>query len=270
MLEANEPEIIVVDDASPDGSGSDLERDSGRLNFTLVSNALNLGFGPTVNRGASLASGEFIAVSNTDIEFTEEAPAHVVLERLASALGDQSIGAAMPCVYKTSPAFLGVENLNEIWASRGLLWLRRLPKAKDLSAAGETPSEPGDASVLKTVLCGAFFVMRRRDFQQLGGFDPVYTPYYLEDVELGARIEAGGRSVVLCRDITILHRHNLSISERDEAGRQRNHYQRNQLTFTRAWGREYGVKSPRIWHFLRALRSFVKGEFRLGMNYLGK
>jgi hypothetical protein len=47
--------------------------------------------------------------------------------------------------------------------------------------------------------------VRRRSFLAAGGFDPGYFAY-LEDVDLGWRLWAGGERVEACRDATVRHR----------------------------------------------------------------
>ena len=53
--------------------------------------------------------------------------------------------------------------------------------------------------------CGANMLVRRRSFLEAGGFDPRYFAY-LEDVDLGWRLWAGGERIVACREAVVRHR----------------------------------------------------------------
>jgi len=268
-LKTKETEIIVVDDASPDGSGKKLEAERESLDFKLAVNPSNLGFAGTANRGASLASGTILVVSNSDITFLKEATPTDVINELASQLTDTGIGAVMPLVYNT--ALSEVENLNSLWAHRGLLWLKRLDSTAEFSDYARLfPKEhPCSDETVNTVLCGAFFAMRRLDFLRLGGFNPRFSPYYWEDVELGVRITTGGARVAATTCAVVLHNHNQSIGSNTTESHRWRVMQQNQLLFTVMWGRKLGVMKMKIWHFLRAAKCFVEGELALGLGFLG-
>lgn len=281
-------EIVVVDDASPDGSGAELAHSAGELGFVFVANEQNRGFSRTNNRGAAIANGDILVFSNSDIGFAESVPPALVFDRLTRTFSDESIGAAMPLVYNTA---LGeVENANDLWANRGLLWLRRLPITRDLSkwvldtigadsnkqsdaiALGysEKNTQSGDKIVhsnIDSVLCGAFFAVRRLLFLELGGFDPVFSPYYWEDVELGVRVGKRGMRVVLVTDTLVLHEHNRSISAAASEKRRWATMLANQLRITRMWGRDLGVRRMKLWHILRALRALIRGDFEMALKY---
>lgn len=57
-------EVVVVDNASPDGTAERLREDVRGIH--LVANDRNEGFGPANNRAAELARGELLALSNPD------------------------------------------------------------------------------------------------------------------------------------------------------------------------------------------------------------
>jgi len=278
---AGDIEIVVVDDASPDGSGAAIEDASGELGIVFLTNETNRGFSKTMNRGAALATGATLVFSNTDIEFTATAPPRAVLSALARALAHDRVGAAMPLVYNTA---LGeVENANDLWANRGLLWLRRLPATRELSEraiaavdatdgghsiSGGESAPAGEPERIDSVLCGAFFAMQRMLFLEMGGFDPAFSPYYWEDVELGVRIGIRGLSVALATDALALHEHNRSIGAAASEKRRWAAMQSNQLRITRMWGRKLGVRRMKPWHLLRALRALVRGDFDMAREYL--
>ena len=59
-------EVIVIDDASTDGSGEYLERLRQELDFQLIRNRANVGLNETLQRGLNAARGEFVSMIAAD------------------------------------------------------------------------------------------------------------------------------------------------------------------------------------------------------------
>ncbi len=71
LPEGVELEIVVVDDASTDGTRAKLEElaESGRQPFKLVSHAENRGKGAALRSGFAAAEGDFVLVQDADLEY---------------------------------------------------------------------------------------------------------------------------------------------------------------------------------------------------------
>jgi glycosyltransferase involved in cell wall biosynthesis len=71
LPEGVELEIVVVDDASTDGTRAKLEElaESGRQPFKLVSHAENRGKGAALRSGFAAAAGDFVLVQDADLEY---------------------------------------------------------------------------------------------------------------------------------------------------------------------------------------------------------
>lgn len=92
------PHIIVVDNASTDGSADLLRSDYPQVELLALDQ--NLGYAGGANRGLAAARADYVMVLNPDIAL---APNH--LEVLARRLNaDPAIGAAQGKLYATSPA----------------------------------------------------------------------------------------------------------------------------------------------------------------------
>lgn len=281
-------EVIVIDDASPDGSGNAIKFafDNPEFDFKAAiasvifkSNNENRGFSRTVNRGASVATGKTLVICNTDICFIDSCPFSTILTALSAALEDNKIGSVMPLIYNVSKG--EVENLCELNPRYGLLWHSKLKEtnAMSKSVASLIDSKHQQASVrdsaacekgvfLDVVLCGAFFAMRRIDFLEIGGFNPVFHPYYWEDVELGVRINERGQRNVVLSNLLVMHNHDGSIGTSVSEAKRLRVASENQLRFARMHGDSFGLTNMPFWHLLRGLRSALKGDFYMAKRYL--
>lgn len=191
LLSNTEPcyELIVVDNASPDGLGDRLEREV--EGATVVRNARNVGFGPANDQAASLARGRALLFLNSDA-FVHPG----WLPPLLAALdGDPTLGAVGPRI------------LNEdgtLQEAGCLLFRNGYTGFLGLGDDAASPSYlfPRDVDYTSA----ACLLVRRMAFFDVGGFDPIFAPGYFEDVDLclalardGFRIRFEPRSVVTHR-----------------------------------------------------------------------
>lgn len=71
-------EVIVVDDASTDGTADVLRRLSAELNFTVIYNTVNRGKKHALTDGVSIASGQVLAFTDSDCVLASDALARCV------------------------------------------------------------------------------------------------------------------------------------------------------------------------------------------------
>lgn len=175
--------LIVVDNACDDGSG-ELARDAG----CRVVRTPRSGYGAAINAGARHARGEFFAVLNPDIRFLEAD----TVPRLAHHFMHTQVGLVAPALQlldgslqdsaRRTPTPLNLMFRRWIGEERG--WVRR----------------GGD--VEWTV--GAFWLIRRKAWDLLGGFDERYFLYF-DDVDYCHRLRDGGWSVRFDPTVRALH-----------------------------------------------------------------
>jgi GT2 family glycosyltransferase len=192
-----ECEIVVVDDASSDGTPELLRSFSERIR--VFSLAENVGFARACNEGAVAARGETIIFLNNDTE-----PQAGWLEALL-AYADrhpeaQVVGAKL--VYPTGP----VQHAGVVFGQEG--YPHNL-------YAGLPPAHPavGRSRPLQAVT-GACMLVRRAVFERVGGFDPGYENS-LEDVDLCLRVGAEGGEVHYCHEAVVIHLESASRGRRD-------------------------------------------------------
>jgi GT2 family glycosyltransferase len=185
---------MVVDNGSADGTVEWLHAGFPAIRVLALDG--NLGFGEANRRGVAAASAPLVAFLNSD---TVVEPGW--LGELVRALAaDTTIGAAC--------STLRLLDRPELINARGG-GMTRLGYGFDrdyLVPAEPSPLAPEPAQREVLFPTAAAMLMRRRDFLDLGGFDPAMFMYH-EDVDLGWRIWLSGRRVVVCRDSIVLHAH---------------------------------------------------------------
>lgn len=159
-------EVIVVDDASKDASIAVIEAQFPQVK--LVKNSRNLGFSPAVNIGVKEAKGDLIFLLNNDAVPRKDC--------LKAILGH----------FQDSKVFSVGCNTGGSWSwakfEKGFFWHYQSPSVQSLTLeAHQTLWASGGSGVF-----------RKSMWEDLGGFDEIYTPFYEEDVDLGYRATKRG------------------------------------------------------------------------------
>ncbi|MEM7480404.1 MAG: glycosyltransferase family 2 protein [Acidobacteriota bacterium] len=196
-------ELVVVDNGS-DGSLDEILR--GRA--TAVIRQGNLGFAGGVNAGVERACSERLLILNPDL-----APAEETAD-LTDAL------EALLTGFETYPDAAGlVPRLVDLAGEPQTPWqLRRLPSLGDLMlqacffAGGAGPDrEPSAGSPVEQPAAAAL-ALRRRAFEEVGGFDPEFFPAWFEDVDFAQRLQAAGHVLVYHPAATFRHALGATVS----------------------------------------------------------
>jgi GT2 family glycosyltransferase len=179
-------EVIVVDD----GAGG-IEQPLDRVR--LVALPATRGYGPAVNAGAEVATGERLLILNDDVRL-EKGTARI----LSTALRAEGVFAVVPRI--VSPlARCGDEGGRAASWHAGLLEI------------GEAPAESTHATLYPVGCC---FLCHRSDFLALGGFDDIFAPYLWEDVDLGYRAWRRGLATLHVPATSCHHEGSATIGQR--------------------------------------------------------
>lgn len=192
-------EVLVVDNASTDGSAVACERLPGARLLRLD---VNLGFAGGNNAGARAARGtDHLVFLNND---TEVQPGW--LDALVSAL-DAHPGAALATSH--------VVRLDDpsIVDSAGDGYLRAGGAFKRWHGQRRPP---GSAVEEVFGACGAAFAIRRATFEQLGGFDERFFMVY-EDVDLSYRARLAGHRCLYVPSAVVRHAGSASLGRESAA-----------------------------------------------------
>lgn len=215
-------EIIVVDNASPDGTVSQIRE---RFpDVRLLVNDTNAGFGAANNQAARIARGSVLAFVNSDAVV----PAGWI-EPLLTALHRPGVGAVVPAL------------VNE----DGTMQIAGALVAPDGSVLalgnGDDVDDPAWQFPRATDFGAAACMLLRRDtFLQAGGFLEAYNPAYFEDVDLCLTLLEQGFRTVYIPDVRVLHGGFSSGGESAAAAL----FERNRPIFVARWGDKLAATHP--------------------------
>ncbi|WP_414636984.1 glycosyltransferase family 2 protein [Arenimonas sp.] len=186
--------VVVIDNASPDGTAAIVERLARRdARLALVRNPDNRGFGAACNQGATAISQPWVAFVNPDAfverETLSRLVAHATARPGAGLLGVELVGEDGEVDLASRRAD---PSLREQLASLG---------RRDALYLGHDPAQvvqPVDA------VSGALMLMPLGLFVRLEGFDEGYR-LHAEDLDLCRRVRAAGYEVVVANDLRATH-----------------------------------------------------------------
>jgi len=199
-----EYEVIVVDNASREGNVQMVK--DGFPQVHLVVNASNEGFARGCNRGAGDASGRLLLFVNSDVILGENpVPAMMKILQEREDVGIVGCqlrnpdGSLQPSYYRfpgIAMRFIQLSGLKSIL-------LKLFPSIRYKS----------DPLIQADFASGAFLLIKRDLFFQLGRFDERYF-MYLEDADLCFQARHLGKKTVICNTPGVVHlgRHYESIS----------------------------------------------------------
>ena len=194
-------EVIVVDNASRDGSIEYLEKMFPSVRF--IQNGENLGFSKANNLGLKIASGQYILFLNPDTILPEP----IFKDCISFFQSHSNVGGVGVRMVDGGGHFL-------VESKRGFptAW-RSFCKLSGLSAvfptsqtfAGYNLGHLKERDVLPIdALAGAYMMVRKEVLEKIGGFDERFF-MYAEDIDLSKRIKDAGFENYYLGDRTILH-----------------------------------------------------------------
>jgi GT2 family glycosyltransferase len=222
-IRANAPkcefEIIVVDNASTDGSGEAIEAQFPEVR--LIRNPRNVGFAEANNQGSEIARGNYLLLLNSD---TIVLPAS--LDDLVSAMErDESLGVVAPkLIYPNSSVQMSygpIPNLFVVFCTffdvKRLVPMplrSRISRSSVAGIAGTAGSvylswfSGGNPQTRlidpETYVTGACMLIRRKCYEQVGGLDPGFF-MYVDDADYSKRVHDAGWKILYSADTTVVH-----------------------------------------------------------------
>jgi len=179
-------EIVVVDNASTDHTWQEVAR----RGVPLIANPTNRGFAAAVNQGIRALEAPFVLLLNPDALLETSLDALVECCRrpgvagaggkLVDAAGQPQAGFAVRSLPTPAALICEVLLINRLWPRNPVNWHYRC-----LGFDFSTPSDVEQPA-------GAFLMVSRSVWQELGGFDESFHPLWFEDVDFCWRARQKG------------------------------------------------------------------------------
>jgi O-antigen biosynthesis protein len=182
-------EIILADDCSDDNSVSFAKKLQKKYpKLKLVAHKKNFGFGANSNDAVKKAKGDLVVLLNNDI-----LPHPKYITNTLKHFSNSD-------VFGVGFAELGHENWARFFWKNG--YLQHEPGIKNINKVHISGWVSGGSSIIRKSL-----------FEKLGGFDPVYKPFYSEDLDLGFRAWKSGYTLLWEPKSVVEHKHESTMSK---------------------------------------------------------
>ena len=182
-------EVIIVDNASTDGSKEYIEGSTFNFPVRLIENTENVGFSPAVNQGIEKAQYEYIFSLNNDTE-VKKGSIKALVDLMSSDDNIFSLQAKML-------QYNNKDLIDDVGDEYNLLaWTKK---------TGENHSSSEYTEVCEIFsACAGAAMYRKSLLLELGMFDDNFFAY-MEDVDLAIRSRIYGYKNLLCPDAVVYH-----------------------------------------------------------------
>lgn len=199
-------EIIVVNDFPGESIAHEMRKFP---EVILIENKKNMGFAGAVDTGIRTARNPFVMLLNSDVLLLDNSyiKAEVRLKKNSKLF---------------AVSFAQREKNGTIVGKNRVYWKAGFfshEKAADM-ATGITAWAEGGACMLN-----------KKIYEAIGGFDPLYSPYYWEDIDLSYRAWKDGYEIIFDRTILVEHHHESTIAKYFDRNRIKTIAYRNQFFF---------------------------------------
>jgi GT2 family glycosyltransferase len=231
-------EVIIIDNASGDNSREIITSKFKEVQWIQLKT--NIGFGKACNIGAETARGKYLLLLNPD--------AVVSADTLASSM---EFMEAHPSAGLMGPKILNPDGTLQLSCRRsiptpsvafyyfsGLSYL--FPKSRRFGSYHLTYMDEDETAQVE-VISGSFMFMKRKLFNEIGGFDKRFFMYG-EDIDLCYRIVRAGYEVWYYPETKIVHQKGKSSAKRRI--RSRLNFYGAMIIFLRKYHGQQGSISP--------------------------
>lgn len=241
-------EIIVVDNASGDGSAAMVQRDFPHVH--LIENPTNAGFAAANNQALAVCQGRYVLLLNSDAEATAGALDALVnfMERHPQA------GAAAPTLVNPDGSFQASHARFPTLVSEFLL-ITRLARWIIGPYAPSPRPRPRDAAHPADWVAGAALLVRRAAIEQVGGLDAGYF-MYSEETDWCWRLWQHNWQVWRLPEVKVIH-HGGASSRQAGAASYAQLYASKVRFFERAYGPAAARRVRALFRLAAAARSLT-------------
>lgn len=191
-------EIVVVDDGSIDDSLCVLKESFPQVKVVL--HEVNRGFSEAILSGVQAANTELLFLLNSDVELNVGC-----LDSLVEYFSETNTFSVCPLILNEN----GVVSRHS-WNIRQFKNGNLKPVEWNIEAA---LSERKARKLPTLYASGGSMMVRKSMFLELGGFHPIFKPFYSEDYDLGLRAWRRGWSSFFEPNVSVVHHSRGSIKE---------------------------------------------------------
>jgi GT2 family glycosyltransferase/glycosyltransferase involved in cell wall biosynthesis len=207
-------EVIVVDNGSTDGSVAFVEEMFPDVRLLPLKE--NLGFGGGSNAGFRAAHNDIVVLLNSDMRVEPD-----FVQPLLDGFTDEKVFSVSCQIFFSDPSKVRQETgLTESWWQQGSL---RVSHRADEKIKTLYPCAYGG---------GGSSAFDRQKFLELGGFDEILAPFYLEDTDLGYMAWKRGWKTMHQPASVVYHEHRGTIGKKFSDAYIQGVLKKNFLLFT--------------------------------------
>jgi GT2 family glycosyltransferase len=248
-------EIIVVDNASTDGTGGMVTRKYPEVRYIL--NQSNRGFAEANNQGIEVSSGRYILLLNSDTEIRPGA-----LQALVRYMDENpAMGACGPRLRypdgSVQRSIFSFETPGRVVAD--MLALGRLlpgTRLENLNSRFDY-AKPGEVDWL----IAAAVLVRREVVEEVGMLDPRFR-LHCNDSDWCLRIRKAGYGISYVPESEIVHHSGATLGAERERHDVDSEMLRNLFDYHRKYYGEWGVRWLRLWMVIGYAARYVLGRIR--------
>lgn len=191
-------EVIVVDNASTDGSVEDMKAFAKKhKNFTILTSDKNLGFSKANNKGIARAKGSFVFLLNSDTKIVDS----VLTDLVAYADKKPEAGIVAPQLLNTDGTVqASIFRLPSIARAISQYWFRRGPILEKYALSEETSVE---------AVVAAAFLITPQALRRVGRLNESYFMYF-EDLDYCRAVRKNGFKIYYVPSSKVIHAHGAS------------------------------------------------------------
>ena len=206
-------EILIVENASSDGSSEFLRRRFPSVG--ILQQTENLGFGPGSNAGFKAAANPVVVLLNNDMRVEPG-----FLEPLLEGFQEPGVFAVSAQIFFSDPD----KRREETGLTTGLWEQGRLQ-------LGHIEDDEIDELFPTFYAGGGSSAYDREKFLELGGFDPILHPFYVEDADVSYGAWKRGWKILYAPSSVVYHEHRGTIGKKFNASFIERTIQKNNLLF---------------------------------------
>ena len=225
-LFAKDSEIIILDDASTDGTLEWLfELDDENLLIHKTEN--KVGHTVLYNVGAKLATRDIITILHADMYIGPN-----YLENILKHLEEGTVVSATRIEPPLHPP--GKEKIIQDFG----LWPEEFKKSEFISFVEEEQKKSKD-KITKGIF--APWAIYKKDYWAIGGHDELFAPYPYEDSDIFQRFILNGYEIKQSRDALVYHLTCRGHKWTESIGKVHDKFEKYELNARRNWHRKWGV-----------------------------